>query len=671
MRLNYLFIFLLILNALSSSIYAQEDESALSIMLDSITVKSFRYKSHIRTGSNNETIWDLKEMSFLPQILSNADPVRYAQTLPGIQTNSEHRSGINIYGCDNQHNVISINGVTIYNANHLLGIFSTFNHTHFNDFVISKGDNVSSTNRIGGHLDIQHKTNIHDKIIGDISLGIISSQGTLKLPINKKTSLTTSIRGSYLNLLYGKWLQIDNSQFNYSFYDVNATLVHRHNSFHTFMLDFYKGNDNGLLSDNNYLANINAKWGNNMLGMHWLFNKNDISAKTTIYFTSYKNLFKVNLQDRIFRIPSGISDLGIKSKVSNKRWSYGIEGIWHKINPQSVEQENCSNNSADSCQTNHSFETSLFVDYQQPIGQYITLSGALRGNIFLNKGSIYGAIDPSLRIQYDRSNLRVSATYALRHQYLFQSGFSDIGFPTEFWYSSDKNLKPQYAHELTLNSNIFLWDGRYKLSLDLFYIKLYHQLAYKGNFLDLVNTTYNLNNSLIHGKGTNYGLSIMINKCSGNLTGWLNYTFTKTRRSFNEFGHTKQYPASHERPHELNAVASYSLGKHWSFGGTFVYASGNPFTAAESVYLLNNNLILKYGEYNSSRLSPYIRLDLSVNYNWIGRKKIEHGFNVSCYNVMCRNNEIFYAMKANDTFVYHPISFIKRALPSICYNLKF
>mgnify|MGYP003458152089 CR=1 FL=1 len=53
MRLNYLFIFLLILNALSSSIYAQEDESALSIMLDSITVKSFRYKSHIRTGSNN------------------------------------------------------------------------------------------------------------------------------------------------------------------------------------------------------------------------------------------------------------------------------------------------------------------------------------------------------------------------------------------------------------------------------------------------------------------------------------------------------------------------------------------------------------------------------------------------------------------------------------------
>lgn len=640
-------------------------------MLDSVTVKSFRYKSHLKSGTSNEIIWDLKEMSLLPQILGNADPIHYAQMLPGIQTNSENKSGINIEGCDNQHNLISINGVPIYNVNHLLGFFSTFNHTHFSNFSIAKSLTSSSPNRIGGQLDIQHTTNAHDTISGNLSAGIISSQGTLRLPMNRKTSLTVSARASYLNLLYGRWLHLDNAQFNYSFYDANATLIHRQNPNHTFMLDFYSGNDNGKFFEGNYLADIKAKWGNNMLGAHWIFKRNGLTANTTTYFTNYKNRFCLKLQDMSFKLPSGISDIGVKSLISYSRWSSGIEGIWHKINPQSVELDNDSHNSEGICPPKHSFETSVFTDYKHPIGPYFTLSGGVRGSLFIQKDSHYGAIDPSLRIQYDNSDFRISATYALRHQYLFQAGFSDTGFPTEFWFSCNRDLKPQYAHELSINGNTFLFDGRYKLSVDLFYKKLNHQLAYKGNLFDLVNTIYNLNNSLIHGKGANYGLSLMINKCTGKLSGWLSYTYTKTRRSFNAFGHTKQYPANHERPHELNAVATYSLGKHWSFGGTFVCASGTPFTAAESIYILNNNLIIKYGEYNSSRLHPYIRLDISANYKWKGRKNLEHGFNVSLYNVTCRNNEIFYYLKVKETFAYHPVSFIKRALPSLSYIFNF
>lgn len=671
MRIQDLLFSILLLCALSSSVHAQEDESAWSFMLDSVTVKSFRYKSQLKSGTNNEIIWDLKEMSLLPQILGNADPVHYAQMLPGIQTNSENKSGINIEGCDNQHNLVSINGVPIYNVNHLLGIFSAFNHTHFSNFSIAKSLTASSPNRIGGQLDIQHSALPHDSISGNFSAGIISSQGTFRLPLNKKTSLTTSVRASYLNLLYGRWLQIDNAQFNYSFYDVNATLVHQRNSNHTFMLDFYSGNDNGTFSEGHYLANIKAKWGNNMLGAHWIFKKNDLKTNTTAYITNYKNLFSLKLQDLSFKLPSGISDIGIKTQVSYRRWSAGIEDIWHKINPQSVKLENNYNNIGNSCSSRHSFETSVFANYKHPIGSNITLYGGIRGSLFVQKDSHYGAIDPSLRIQYDKSDFRISATYSLRHQYLFQTGFSDTGFPTEFWFSCDKDLKPQYAHELSVNGNTYLLDGRYKLSVDLFYKKLHHQLTYKGNFFDLVNTAYTLNNSLMHGKGTNYGFSLMVNKCTGNLSGWISYTYTKTRRSFGDLGNIKQYPANHERPHELNTVATYSLGKHWSFGGTFVLASGTPFTAAESIHLLNNNLIIKYGEYNSSRLHSYIRLDLSVNYKWKGKKDIDHGFNISIYNATCRNNEIFYFLKVKDSFVYHPVSFIKRALPSLSYIFNF
>ena len=34
--------------------------------------------------------------------------MHYAQMLPGIQTNNEMKSGINIQGCDNSHNMLSM-----------------------------------------------------------------------------------------------------------------------------------------------------------------------------------------------------------------------------------------------------------------------------------------------------------------------------------------------------------------------------------------------------------------------------------------------------------------------------------------------------------------------------------------------------------------------------------
>ena len=118
---------LLILCALSLPAHGQDDESAWAFSLDSIMVKGYQTRLSLKSSQFGETLWNLGTMSLLPQVLGNAEPVRYAQMLPGIQTNSEFRSGINIEGCDNQHNTLSIGGVPIYNVNHLLGFFSVFN----------------------------------------------------------------------------------------------------------------------------------------------------------------------------------------------------------------------------------------------------------------------------------------------------------------------------------------------------------------------------------------------------------------------------------------------------------------------------------------------------------------------------------------------------------------
>ncbi len=673
-KFSLTYILIILFCALSSSAYSQEDESAWTFSLDSITVTGFRNRLPVKSDVRGVTLWDMSSMNLLPQILGNADPMHYAQMLPGIQTNNEYKSGINIEGCDNQHNLITIDGVPIYNVNHLLGFFSTFNSTHFQSMSIAKGVvGADSPNRIGGQLNMQHMTDIPDSINGNVSVGLISSQGTLHLPFGKKTLVSLSLRGSYLNLLYSRWMKADEQQVKYSFYDVNVTLGHQVDKHNLLLFDLYSGSDTGIFSESHYLADMKARWGNNMGALHWFYKNDDGTvARTTAFVTDYRNKFSLEMQDMSFRLPSGITDFGLKSNLMWKGWNIGFETSLHQIRPQSLKHHVDFKMADANIDKTHSLESSLFANYEYPLAEHLNIMGGIRGTCFVEGNHVYTTLDPSLRFLFDNSTWNVSATYALRHQYLFQTGFSDSGLPTEFWMSSSKDFKPQYAHEFSVNGSIYLFSRRYRVGLDLFYRRLYNQIAYKGSVLDYVNREYDMNSALLHGNGENYGFSLMLNKCAGALTGWLSYTYTHARRSFDEERRRDSYPASHERPHELNAVAAYAVGKHWTFGGTIVYASGTPFTPAQSLYLLNNNIIMKYGKYNSARLQPYIRLDLSVNYKWKGKKKSEHGINFSLYNTTSRDNELFYYLRTqkDGSFAYRPVTFILNALPSISYYHK-
>lgn len=658
---------------LSSPAFAQEDESVRTSALDSVTVRSFRYKSPVRAGAEGVTVWDMSEMSLLPQLLGQADPMHYAQMLPGIQTNNEYRSGINMEGCESQHNFVSIEGVPIYNASHLLGFFSTFNASHFPAMAVSRGVvSAASPNRLGGQMEMRHDTVMPRTVGGILSPGLISSQGTVRLPVGPRTAVTASLRVSYINLLYGRWLRSDDLQVKYTFYDANVSVLHRLNDRHTLLFDSYYGGDGGGFSETNFSADLRVKWGNRMGAAHWLYGRGDWRSKTTAYVSQYRNRLGVDLEGMSFRLPSGITDIGLKNSTEWKGLHAGFDVVRHDIRPQSLEHEGDFNMTDGYTPPMRSCEASLWANYEYPLARNMKLSGGIRGSLFACEGKVYGAADPSLRWLYNNYVMHFSVTYALRHQYLFQTGFSDSGLPTEFWMSAGRDFRPQYAHEVSVSGGSYLFNRRFRCSADLFYRRLYHQLAYKGSILDYANTAYDISRSLMHGRGENYGFTLMLNKCSGSLTGWIGYTYTHARRSFDETGRRKAYPASHERPHELNVVAVYAIGRHWNLGGTFVYASGTPFTAAQSILLLNGNLILKYGEYNACRLHPYLRLDLSANYKWKGRRRSEQGINFSLYNATARDNELFYYLRVGKgAFRYRPVVFKLHLLPSVSYYCKF
>lgn len=657
---------------LCCNINAVAQTDSLYNLLDTLAVTGKRIDIEIKGNVANTLNWDMDMMHGLPKILGNADPMRYTQLLPGIQTCSEYDSGIHIQGCDNSHNFVGIEGVPVYNASHLLGLFSTFNASHFQSMDISKNPfKASHPNRIGGILEMRLHDNIHTNVNGGLEIGPLSSQGTLHSPLGKNSSITLSARRAYLNLLYGSMLKIDGSSLKYGFSDYNFTFQSRFKKNTRLILNAYYGNDNSSMEEEHNSDGIRLKWGNALVSATLRHDFSNVSSIShSIYYTGYRNRLQWKVTGISMSLPSRIQSVGYKSGWKQRFLSIGIEGALHFIEPQTP------NTSTDNTATDVTFraqEHTFYLDYSRSVSNWVLSIGA-RGSLYMSDDTPnYAAFDPTVGIEYNISgNSRIAINYGWRHQYLHRVGFSDIGLPTEFWIHSNYGRKPQYTQGVVAMYETGLFNNRYNLTVEFYYKRLYNQIEYKGNVLDFLNKEYTLESQLLKGKGRNYGMNIMLSKQTGRLTGWASYSLGRALRTFDSHIANGTFPASHERIHEANMLITYHINDKWDIGGTLIAASGTPFTAPKTFYLVAGSIVTEYGEHNGNRLSPYIRFDLSANYYIINDGKRESGFNLSVYNVTARRNNIFYRMKIyENNFAYMPVNFLLRVMPSISYFYRF
>lgn len=665
-----------ILVSISSSVANASMTDSLSLHLDSVTVVSKRVTSSLKGSAGTTLYWDMDMMHDLPKILGNADPLHYTQLLPGVQTNSEYDAGLHVQGCDNGHNFVSLGDVPVYNASHLLGFFSVFNASHFPAMRFDRSSiKASAANRLGGTLNMELPGKQPVKTNGEFTIGPMSSQGTLRMPIGKSDALYVSLRAAYLNLLYGQWLKFDSDEIDYHFQDYNVTYLHKTKAEDKLWFNFYYGDDNVGMDEEDTESTTSLKWKNLLSSIHWEhYTQNDTKITQSIYLTRYNNRMGLKLPSANFALPSHICSYGYKERIESERIKTGFEVIFHRVKPQSPEIYGKFPINQTPQMEEKSEEYVAFVEYSQPLGRWMLDSG-LKGSIFHNSSEhrTYYSLDPSISVTYKiNSNNTLRASYGWQHQYLSRAGFSNIGLPSEFWMSSGNFYKPQYAQSVNFNYETFLFDGDYSLSAEAYYKDLYHQIEYNGNVLDFLTEAYSLKDVLLVGSGENYGINIMLNKRTGKLTGWLSYAWGRAFRRFDKFGLDKKYPAAHERIHELNVVGTFRLNERWSLGGTFVYASGTPFTAPKHFYIMNGQLLSEFGEHNANRLKPYCRLDLSANYSLKKKENYESGINFSVYNALLNENDIFYRLKIHESkFYYSPTHFLMKILPSISYYCKF
>lgn len=368
-----------------------------------------------------------------------------------------------------------------------------------------------------------------------------------------------------------------------------------------------------------------------------------------------------------------IRTIGYKSQLNLESITAGIDLSHFDVLPQNPDPDGLYGTEGPQQKRQKAVEASLYGGWHHTFADRWTLNAGLRSNLFISpEKKAFWSISPDISASFNAFRYgKVTASYRWNRQHLFQCGMSNIGLPIEFWFIAGEYSDPQYAQSADIAYEVGLLGQALSFSTSLYFKRLYNQTEYKGDLFDFFNSTYRLEDHLLKGDGWNYGLNLMLHKQSGDLTGWVSYSIGRALRRFDNRDYSGIYPANHERIHELNAVCSYEIGD-WNFAGTFVYATGVPFTAPAYYYISSGQIITKPGEHNACRMRPYMRLDLSATLELYRKDNILHEINISLYNVTGRRNDVMYRLKEKDgAWSYGPMSFFMRWIPSISYCFKF
>jgi len=649
----YLFLPLILLLLTGLKAEAQED-SLKAVPIDSSVVRTQRNTSGLLERSGGVSLSGTLAAQ-LPRLMGSSDMLRYAQYLPFVQSTSDIDSGIRIYGCENSHNFINIDGIPVYGCQHLLGLFSIFTPSHFEKISIMTRSPHES--RLGGEIEMTSKTEVPSRPGGEINVGLMEAEGSFFTNLGDRTSMYVSARRSYLNLLYGKFLEIEDYPFTYNLTDVNFSLTSQLGTSDKLGARFYWGQDNVICRIEDYLLSVDDRWGNILGGIIWDHSFTSAKLSQELYATNYGNRLDLDYSQTGKNHNSSITDIGYSATLSfDSRLTAGVKFSYYRT---SFAQ--------------NTFEADAWVSQEHDFTYWLSMSASARLEYFRadDRRNHFG-FSPDLDFTFRLPGAgKIILGASVRHQYIFQTGITSLNMPLEFWFTAGRYSDPQRSINVDANYKFDFLAGRYSLNAGTYYNYLTGQVEYDSNLLDLIRAEDRFEDHLLHGKGFNFGANVMLRKNTGKFTGWVSYCFGRSLRQFEEKGASGYYPSSHERPHELKALGVYHLD-NWDFSATFILASGLPFTPAKSFYLNSGQLICNYGEYNSVRLPAYIRLDLSVNCYF--SKDHHNGLNLSLYNVTCNSNYATYRLfynKDNDTFAYLPMGMRLYCLPSISYFHKF
>lgn len=681
--------------------------------LDEVVVESKR-DANVRDAVVGASVIDVEGIKTIPLVLGERDILKVATTLPGIKTAGEGSSGFNVRGGRVDQNLVLLDDAVIYNPAHFLGLFSAINPFTTQSLEIYK---ASIPAEFGGRLssvfDIETKNGNTEKISGEGSIGPITANLALEIPlIKEKASVIAGFRATYADYILKNLDEesLNNSQA--SFYDAIVKYSHDVNENNSVQSTIYYSKDKFSITSDSVFG-----YSNNLVSLKWSHKFSEKSRASLIFGNSryqYDILYKAEANNDFdfgYVLNESLFKLNLYNALSDEhKLSYGLSSKLYVTDPGTIKPIGPDSDvQQKTVDREKGLESALYISDLFEVNDKLLLDIGLRYSLYAGLGeasqNVYteGVPRNESSIAEVRSygnnevikthggfEYRVSGRYLLGRDLSLKAGFNrTIQYlhllttnttmsPTDIWKLSDLNIKPQRADQYSVGIFKNIIENDLEFSIEGYYKRMDDLLDYKTGAQLILNDE--LETELLQGQGKAYGVEVLVKKTAGRLNGHLGYSYSRALIKLNSAIRQEQvnngdfFPANFDKPHDLSLITNYRINKRISASANFVYQTGRPITYPVGKFVFANEEQVLYSDRNQFRIPDYYRLDLGINIEGNHKKKkIGHSFvNLSVYNVLGRNNpySVFFVNEEGRIKAFKT-SIFSIPIPTITYNFKF
>lgn len=670
---------------------AEEPDSISTQQLNEVVVTGnspFQRMDNVQLGAEK---LELKVMEKTPVLFGEVDIIKSITLLPGVRQESEGSGGYMVRGGTASQNLVQLDGATLYNPSHVMGIFSTFNEDALGGATLYKGLMPSYFgNATSSVLDISLAPGNMKRWHAAGTIGLLAAKINANGPIVKdKLSLAVSARRSYADLFLKMVPKYRSTVLH--FYDVNTKLRYKPTANDYVDASFSITHDNMGISDIMWMD-----WGNMAASVKWTARRGDHwKFETTGAWTDYTGDMWMDVMGENQRIDEYIRTVSVNERASYSLSDNHSVELGYRSELFRVKSGEWTVNRTKEKDIRSGWANDIWLDYLGNIAEWFSLEGgirmcffsALRGHSFTELADYYNPdiaqgnnriaktyinAEPRLSVKFNvAENQVVKGGLTSSSQNLHAIRTSANTFPFDRYAITSAIVKPEKAWQYSLGYTGATDNGMWEWSAEGYYKAIRNVYDYRSGVTII--SDINLENLILGGKGRSYGMELMFRKNSGRLTGWISYTLSKTQTKIDGINENRWYDASNDRRHDLNIVAMYDLTDRWSLSASFLFASGQALSVPDAKYRLSGETFYYYSSRNNYRTPSTHRLDISANYKHVG-KKLTYEWTIGIYNLYNRYNPymIYFEDCPDNVSGTRAVQYSMYGIvPSVSYTLKF
>ncbi|MGK9477128.1 TonB-dependent receptor [Melioribacter sp. OK-6-Me] len=561
-----------------------------------------------------------RDLEYLPKGVES-DLFRSLKYLSGVQSTGDVSARFYVRGGASNQNLILVDGITLYNPFHALGLFSVIDPDVINNIEFYKGGFAANYGgRISSVVDIKTNDGNKNRFGAKASASYLSTKLFLEGPL-PHGSFFLSGRKSYSTEILKKFL--DNQNVPADFYDLSFKMNYSNQ-------DFIPGSKfivNGFFSsdkiDNPDPTIEDFGWKNNLFGFRWFF-VGDIPLflELGLSLSNFQGEVLPQLSS-LSKSRNEINDISMKMDLTyifNSKDELGVGFHINQINTNLFIENRIDE---DTDINNKGTDISLYTKYKILRFDNFAIDAGLRFNLASvspNKEKIF--IEPRLNAFYTFWNfLTVKGAWGIYQQTLTTvSDEDEIINIFEPWIITPAYLPPAKAMHAIFGVE-FDNGNFWKFGVESYYKTV--------NNLPVLNKDkiYATDNDFKAGEGESYGLEVNASITTSSVKLTTSYTHAYAYKVIDG----KRYYPRYDTRHNFNVMLDIDFGNSWHTSIIWVYSSGLPFTEIlgyyDKLYLDNffdswnyNDPRKPYtliGIQNLGRLPDYHRLDLNISKKFI------------------------------------------------------